>query len=110
MIQEQTNRPQSHLQESPSIRLGTGEAARFFGVHPRTIHRAIKENKLRYIVVRNRYKILFSSLVQWSQSSVKIQHKRDTRGIGQWVDKWKIKNTLYSPRPPKAEKDDSLHA
>ncbi|MBM3205208.1 helix-turn-helix domain-containing protein, partial [Candidatus Uhrbacteria bacterium] len=49
-----------------SLRVSVGEAARLFGVNPRTVQRAIKENKLRYIVVKNRYKILFSSLVSWS--------------------------------------------
>lgn len=86
-----------------SLRVSVGEAARLFGVNPRTVQRAIKENKLRYIVVKNRYKILFSSLVSWSQSAIKIQNKRDTLGVGQWVEKWKMKNTLYSPRPPKTE-------
>lgn len=85
------------------LRVSVGEAARLFGVNPRTIQRAIKKNKLRYIVVKNRYKILFSSLITWSQSQIKIQNKRDTLGVGQWVEKWKIKNTLYSPRPPKKE-------
>ncbi len=88
-----------------AVRVSVNEAARLFGVHPRTIHRAIKEQKLRYIVVNNRYKILFSSLVTWSQSQIKIQNKRDQLGIGQWVEKWKIKNTRYSPRPP-AQKED----
>jgi len=83
-----------------TVRVSIGEAARLFGVHPRTIHRALKEQKLRYIVVNNRYKILFSSLVAWSQSQIKIQNKRDQQGIGQWVEKWKIRNTRYSPRPP----------
>ncbi|MDO8583802.1 MAG: helix-turn-helix domain-containing protein [bacterium] len=89
--------------EDRSVRVSPSEAARLFGVNQRTIYRALKLGTIRYIVVRNRYKILFSSLVQWSQSSARIEHSRDSRGIGQWVDQWKIKNTLYSPRTPKNE-------
>ena len=85
-----------------AIRVSISEASRLFGVNPRTIRRAIKNNELRYIVVRNRYKILFSSLVAWSQSRATVQHKCDKLGIGQWVQMWKIQNTLYSPRPPKS--------
>ena len=88
--------------DNQSLRVSVSEAARLFGVNPRTIQRAIKDGKLRYIVVKNRYKILFSSLVSWSQSQIKIQNKRDSLGLGQWVEKWKIKNTLYSPRPPQS--------
>ncbi len=89
-------------QAEQAVRVTVSEAARLFGVNPRTIRRALKEQKLRYIVVRNRYKILFSSLVLWSQQSHAIQRKRDRHGIGQWVDLWKIKNTLYSPRAPQS--------
>lgn len=82
------------------VRVSVGEAARLFGVNSRTIRRAIKNQELLYIVVRNRYKILFSSLVNWSQTWTSIKNKRDRLGIGQWVDQWKIKNKLYSPREP----------
>ncbi len=90
----------------PTLRVTLSEAARLFGVNPRTIRRAIKEQKLRYIIVQNRYKILFSSLVTWSQSRPNLQKKRDQKGIGQWVDQWKIRNTLYSPRQPGAPSGD----
>lgn len=82
------------------VRVTISEAARLFGVNPRTIRRAIQKQELRYIVVQNRYKILFSSLIPWSQKWTSIQNKRDQKGIGQWVDQWKIRNTRYSPRPP----------
>ena len=84
-----------------SVRVSVTEASRLFGVNPRTIRRAITANELRYIVSQGRYKIHFSSLVQWSQKST-IQHKRDTHGIGQWIDQWKMKNTKFSPRAPGA--------
>lgn len=85
------------------IRVSVSEAARLFGVNPRTIRRAMTTGTVRYIVVRGRYKIAFASLVSWSQSQTTVRRKRDVAGIGQWVDQWKIRNTLYSPRPPANE-------
>jgi DeoR/GlpR family transcriptional regulator of sugar metabolism len=76
------------------------EAARLFGVNPRTIRRAIQREEVRYIVVRGRYKLLFSSLVTWSQTQTTVRNKRDRHGIGQWVEQWKIRGKLYSPRQP----------
>jgi excisionase family DNA binding protein len=89
--------------EEAAVRVTVSEAARLFGLNPRTIRRAIQSQELRYIVVRNRYKILFSSLVAWSQSRTSLRQKRDRAGIGQWVDTWKIRNTLFSPRPPQKD-------
>jgi hypothetical protein len=54
------------------------------------------------VVVRGRYKVHFGSLVAWSQRAPTVRNKRDTQGIGQWVDQWKVRNTKFSPRPPNA--------
>lgn len=90
------------------IRLSVSESARMFGVSTRTIRRAIADNEVSYIVVHGRYKINFESLLKWSQSSTTVRKKRDQAGIGQFVDKWRIKNTLYSPNPkPLAQTDES---
>ncbi|MFH0814878.1 MAG: helix-turn-helix domain-containing protein [Candidatus Falkowbacteria bacterium] len=83
----------------PPIRLSVSEAARLFGVDQATIRRAIKEQKLRYVVVQNRYKITFESLVQWSQQHLTVRNKTNNRGIGQFVEQWKIKTKKYSPNP-----------
>ena len=80
------------------VRVSISEAARLFGVNPQTIRRAIKSKEIKYIVVANRYKINFESLVAWSQQKTTIKNKSNTKGIGQYIDKWKISNTLYSPR------------
>ena len=88
------------------IRLSVSEAARLFGVNSMTIRRAIKEKSLRYVVVRGRYKIEFESLVKWSQQRPLVKYKLETKGLGQFVDKWKIKNTLYSPNPKAAENEE----
>jgi excisionase family DNA binding protein len=79
------------------IRVSISEAARLFGVNPQTIRRAIRDQEITYVVVGGRYKINFESLVKWSQRKVTVKHKSEKHGIGQFVDRWKISNTLYSP-------------
>lgn len=79
------------------VRLSVSESAKLFGISARTIRRAIASKEVAYIVVHGRYKINFESLLKWSQSSSTVRNKRDKAGIGQFVEKWKVKNTLYSP-------------
>lgn len=88
------------------IRLSVSEAAKFFGIEQKTVRRAIKDGSLRYVVVRGRYRIAFESLLEWSQKRPKIKNKLIANGIGQYVDKWKIKNKLYSPNPAVLENKD----
>jgi len=90
---------------SKVIRLAVSEAAKIFGVNERTIRRAIKKHELHYVVVQGRYKINFDSLLKWSQKNAKIRNKTERHGIGQFVGKWKIANTLYSPNPDLIEKE-----
>lgn len=88
------------------IRVSISEAARLFGVNPQTIRRAIRDQEITYVVVGGRYKINFESLVKWSQRKITVKHKSDKNGIGQFVDKWKISNTLYSPSTKIVRKKD----
>ena len=88
------------------VRVSISEAARLFGVNPQTIRRAIKNQELTYIVVAGRYKINFESLVKWSQDKTTIKNKSNTQGIGQFVDRWKIRNTLYSPSSKSLKKGE----
>ncbi|MBI4133240.1 helix-turn-helix domain-containing protein [Candidatus Uhrbacteria bacterium] len=81
------------------VRVSVSEAARLFGINSRTIRRALAAGELTYIVVRGRYKINFESLVRWSQQKPAVGKKRDAAGIGQYVEHWRIRNTLYSPNP-----------
>jgi excisionase family DNA binding protein len=81
------------------IRLSVSEAAKLFGVSTQTIRRAIAEGRLHYVVVQNRYKISFESMVKWSQSSVRVKNKSNTVGIGQFVTQWRVKNRKFSPNP-----------
>lgn len=87
------------------IRLSVSEAARLFGVNPQTIRRAILDGELTYIVVAGRYKINFESLVRWSQKKT-IQRKTQQRGIGQFVEKWKLAGKLYSPGESSVSKEE----
>ena len=81
------------------IRLSVSEAAKMFGVNPRTIRRAISSGEVSYVVVQSRYKIGFESLIKWSQKKATIKNKSEKYGIGQFVEKWKIKNKHFSPNP-----------
>lgn len=81
------------------IRVSVSEAARLFGVNNQTIRRAIAGQEVTYVVVSGRYKLNFESLVKWSQRHTTVRNKLAKRGIGQFVDRWKIKNPLYSPNP-----------
>lgn len=89
------------------VRVSISEAARLFGVSTQTIRRAIKNQEITYIVVAGRYKINFESLVRWSQMKTTVKNKSEERGIGQYVDKWKIRNTLYSPSAKTLKKKET---
>lgn len=103
-------RQQNH-EAKEIVRVSISEAARLFGVSQQTIRRAIKEQEIVYIVVGGRYKINFESLIRWSQMKTTVRNKSEQYGIGQYVDKWKIKNTLYSPsRKALPKKEDEAPA
>jgi excisionase family DNA binding protein len=89
------------------IRVSISEAARLFGIDTKTIRRAIKAQEIRYIVVRNRYKLNFESLIKWSQRKTTVRNKSNSSGIGQYVEKWKINNKLYAPNPPKSDTEEN---
>lgn len=90
------------------IRVSISEAARLFGVNPQTIRRALKDQEINYVVVAGRYKLNFESLVKWSQRKTTVRNKSNQSGIGQYVDKWKINNTLYSPSSKHIKPEEPL--
>lgn len=100
---EEHKQPEEH----EIIRLSISEAARLFGVSSQTIRRAIKDQEITYIVVAGRYKLNFESLVKWSQEKTTVRNKANSRGIGQYVEQWKIRNTLYSPGKKSAKRASS---
>lgn len=85
------------------IRVSISEAARLFGVTSQTVRRAIAAKEITYIIVGGRYKINFESLVKWSQTKTTVRNKLASKGIGQYISKWKISNPLYSPNPKTVE-------
>ncbi len=87
------------------VRVSISEAAKLFGVNTQTIRRALKSQEITYVVVAGRYKLNFESLVRWSQQKTTLRNKSNTHGIGQYVDKWKISNTLYSPSAKSINKE-----
>ncbi len=93
------------MEQKEIIRVSVSEAARLFGVNAQTIRRAIQAGEVTYVVVAGRYKINFESLVKWSQVKTTVRNKSNTHGIGQYVDRWKIKNTLYSPSAKSVKKN-----
>ena len=99
------------MSNQTAIRLSVSEAARIFGVSQRTIRRAIKDQEITYVVVQGRYKLNFESLLRWSKRTTTARNKRDNKGIGQYVDRWRITNKLYSPNPFNVQpekKEDTL--
>ena len=102
---ENTNSAQSLIKTEPKeiIRVSVSEAAKLFGVTSQTIRRAIASQEITYIIVGDRYKINFGSLIKWSQLRTTVKNKLAKRGIGQFVERWKIKNPLYSPNPKTIE-------
>lgn len=81
------------------IRLSVSEAAKIFGISQQTIRRAIKMRSIAYIVVRNRYRLSFISLLQWSQGQTSTKNKLAKKGIGQFVESWSIRNKRFAPHP-----------
>ncbi|MBU1130581.1 helix-turn-helix domain-containing protein [Patescibacteria group bacterium] len=79
------------------IRVSVSEASRLFGVSTKTIRQAIKNNGLVYIVSRGRYKINFESLLSWSQNSTRRANQFKQQGLGQYVEKWRIRTKKFSP-------------
>ena len=87
------------------LRVSVSQGSTLFGVSEKTIRTALKHNQLNYVVVRNRYKINFDSLLAWSQKSTRRRNQRDQRGVGRYVGQWRIKNKKFSPHPKLVEPD-----
>lgn len=86
-------------QKNIPIRISISEAGRLFGVSTKTIRQALKNEEIRYIISRGRYKLNFESILNWSQQSTRRRNLLSTAGVGQFVKKWDIHNKKYSPNP-----------
>ena len=85
------------MEQATPVRISVSEAARLFGVSPKTIRQAIKHDGIRYIIARGRYQLNFESVLKWSQDSTRRRNLLASTGVGQFVEKWKIHNKKYSP-------------
>ena len=74
---------------SEPIWLSVSEAAKLGGVQNKTIRRALKYNKLSYKIVKDRYLIDFSTVLEFLYSTKKLKNKLANSGIGQYIEKWK---------------------
>ena len=83
----------NYTQINPPMRVSVSEAAKLFGLSQKTIREAIKNNKVAYIVVKDRYRIDFQSLIEWTEVSTRRKRIRDSHGIGQFVNSWKDSKT-----------------
>ncbi len=102
--------PTPNPEPKEMIRLSISEAARLFGVNAQTIRRAIGKQEISYVVVAGRYRVNFESVLRWSQKKTTVRNKTNQFGIGQYVDKWRIKNTLYSPNKKSIHSKNHLHS
>jgi excisionase family DNA binding protein len=107
MPAKKSSRGSESKRQEAMIRVSVSEAAKLFGLSPQTIRRAIKAGKVRYVVVRNRYRISFESLLEWSQKQSTTKNKLEKKGVGQYVGQWRIRNKLYSPNPNMLGSDPS---
>lgn len=82
-----------------SIRISISEAARLFGVNAQTIRRAIKDGQMEFMLVQGRYKIDFEHVLRWSQKSSHLQNKMSARGIGKFVQGWRLAEQQSLPQP-----------
>ncbi len=71
------------------ILLSVAEAAKFLGLSTRTIRRAISQNAVTYIVVKDRYRITLPSLLRWALGTPNAKKKLETAGFGSFVASWK---------------------
>jgi len=73
-----------------SIWFSVSEAAKIGGVQGKTIRRAIKtDSNLTYKIVKNRYQIELSSLLNFLNKNTKLKNKLKNFGLGQYVEEWK---------------------
>lgn len=73
------------------IWLSISEAANIGGVGDKTIRRALKDKEvLVYKIVKDRYRIEFTSLLRYLNSNLKLKNKFEKHGLGQYVKSWNV--------------------
>ena len=69
--------------------LSVSEAAKIGGIKTKTIRRALQSDKLKFKIVKNRYLINLSSVIQYLESKTKLRNKLAQQGLGQYIEKWR---------------------
>ena len=72
-----------------TIWVSVSESAKLGGIESKTIRRAIQSKNIKYKIIKNRYSIDLSSLIFFLNERIKLKNKFNTRGLGQYVMKWK---------------------
>ncbi len=72
------------------VPISISECAKLFGLSEKTVRRAIKSHELPYVIIRDRYRIMFVDIVTWSQSRARLRRARDQKGIGQYIVEWQV--------------------
>ncbi len=71
------------------IWLSVSEAANICGIGDKTIRRALKDkNVFIYKIVKDRYKIELTSLLNFLNKNIKLKNKFKKYGLGQYVKEW----------------------
>ncbi|MCX6799866.1 MAG: hypothetical protein NT091_01835 [Candidatus Falkowbacteria bacterium] len=71
------------------IWVSVSDAAQLGGIQTKTIRRAIQSKTLEYKIVKDRYLIDLQTLIIYLYSNTKLKNKLLSKGIGQYVEKWK---------------------
>ena len=72
------------------IWISVSQAANIGGVKNKTVRRAIQANKIKYIIVKNRYQIDLASFIIYLHTKTKLKNKLNQYGIGQYINKWRV--------------------
>lgn len=69
--------------------ISVSEAAKIGGVTSKTIRRAIQSRIISYKIVKNRYFLDLSSVIDYLHTKTKLKNKLEQRGIGQYIRNWR---------------------
>lgn len=74
---------------SDPIWLSLSEGSNLGSVNKKTIRRGIQSQEIKYKIIKERYFVELSSLVQYLYSKKKLKNKFLSSGLGQYVKEWR---------------------
>ena len=86
---ENTKNKKQEIKKEKDIReiwLSVSDSAKMAGLESKTIRRAIKDRRIKYKVINNRYTLRMSSLINFAKSSTKLKNKFYNKGLGQYLN------------------------